>query len=374
MLNGFVHSFGTLPLLSNAKTRSICPEHPTGEPGKGGMATEGVSKSRATSAGLGQGWKISPYYNIEPGQCLELASIDGPGIIQSLWFAGGYSRELILRIYWDNQDNPSVECPLTEFFAYSWHRYDAYRISGSEQFAGPFFQLNSIPVNVNPNRGFNCFWPMPFRKHCRITLENRGRFDYRAFYQINYALTEVPDDAAYFHAYFRRTKAVPTNTDYIIIDDVAGRGQYVGTALFVGLNGAGNWWGEGEIKFFMDDDKDFPTICGTGTEDYFGGAYDWDVDGVYHMYSAPYMGVHQIVQPDHRYQCQQRFSMYRWHIMDPVRFDKRLKVTIQDLGWDIPREKYLSRNDDFASVAYWYQTLPHVPFGDFPSADEIAFV
>jgi len=359
-------AFGDLTLLSNAKTRSLSPENINGEAGKGGMAVEGTAAFRA--AHLGRGWKINPYITIEPGATAVIADVDGPGVIQSMWFANAAARQLILRIYWDNQEYPSVECPLMEFFAYSWHK------SNADNKKGPFFQLSSLPVAVNPNRGFNCFWPMPFLSHCKMTIENRTEKPFNCYYQITFAQTEVPKDAAYFHAYFRRTNPVPYKEEYIIINNIRGKGHYVGTALFVGLNSSGNWWGEGEIKFFIDDDKEFPTICGTGTEDYFGGAYDWVVDGHYVTYTTPFMGMHQIIQPDGLFLSQQRFSMYRWHIADPIRFEKGLKVTIHDLGWVVSGQKYLSRRDDYASVAYWYQSLPTNQYGKFPEDDEIMFV
>lgn len=365
----FHYGLGNLPLLTNAKTRSISAENPTGDPGRGGMAIdEGAAADRM--AHLGQGWKASPWFDVAPGECLTIVDVAGPGIIQSMWFAGGAARQIIMRIYWDDQTIPSVECPLMEFFAYSWHKMTP------NYNKGPFFQLSSLPVAVNPNRGFNCFWPMPFRKHCRIEVENRSHEIYRCFYQVNYSLEEVSDDAGYFHAYFRLTNPVVAGENYTIIDNIKGKGQYVGTALFVGLNGNCNWWGEGEIKFYIDDDSEFPTICGTGTEDYFGGAYDWDVEGEYRTYTTPFMGVHQIIQPDGLYECQQRFSMYRWHIMDPIRFESRLRVTIQDLGLNFNGSsvKYLPRRDDMASVAYWYQTLPTESFGAFPGDDKIMFV
>lgn len=364
--NMFSYGLANLPLMIEAKTRSVCAENPKGAPGMGGRSTDGEAADHA--AHLGQGWKISPYYTIASGEERLLADIEGPGILQSMWFASGAARQIILRIYWEEQQLPSVECPLMEFFAYSWHKMNP------DKEKGPFFQLSSIPVAVNPNRGFNCFWPMPFRKRCRVSVENRSSSSYKCYYQINYSLQQIPEDMAYFHARFHRTNPVPYKKDFTIIDEIQGRGQYVGTALFVGLNSAGNWWGEGEIKFFIDDDTQFPTVCGTGTEDYFGGAYAWVVDGAYHTYTTPYMGVHQLIQPDGLFGCQQRFSMYRWHIMDPIRFEKKLRVTIQDLGWETPGGKYLSRMDDMAAVAYWYQTLPTAPFARILNDCEIMFV
>lgn len=365
MMNQFFHSLGNLPLITDAVSRSLSAENPTGEPGKGATAETGVNE---WARDLGKGWKLRPYIDIQPGETVTIADVDGPGVIQSMWFANASARQLILRIYWDGQEQPSVECPLMEFFAYSWYRH------GGKNTQGPFFQLSSIPVAVNPNRGFNCYWPMPFRKKCRMTVENRTDMVFACYYQINYTLTGLPDNTGYFHAHFRCTKMLPYKENYTIIDGIEGEGQYVGTALFVGLNGSGDWWGEGEIKFYMDGDNEYPTICGTGTEDYFGGAYDWVVDGEYTLYTTPYLGVHQLVQPDDLFQSQRRFSMYRWHIMDPIRFKKRLRVTIQDLGLNRPEKKFLVRRDDMASVAYWYQNLPAKPFAPFSADEDIMFI
>ncbi|MFQ5809808.1 MAG: glycoside hydrolase family 172 protein [Armatimonadota bacterium] len=356
--NGLGMSLGSLPRLSGAKTRSLSAENPTGEKGKGGMATEGTGAGCARD--LGQGWKVSPSVRIEAGSTHDLADIEGPGAIQSIWLTGvgrrGHSRFYILRVYWDDQDVPAVECPAGDFFASAW---------------GPFAQINSLPVSVNPNHGYNCFWEMPFRKRCRMTLENRHREDMTLYYQINYTLTDVPDDVSYFHAQFRRSNPLPYKEPYTIVDGIKGQGQYVGTAMAWGVNSTG-WWGEGEIKFFIDGDDEFPTICGTGTEDYFGGAYNWDVDGQYTSYSTPFLGMH-CFPPDGTYQSQQRFSLYRWHVMDPVRFESDLRVTIQALGWR-DGGRYLPLQDDIASVAYWYQTLPTAPFPPLPDEDYLEII
>jgi len=135
------------------------------------------------------------------------------------------------------------------------------------------------------------------------------------------------------------------------------------------VNNSG-WWGEGEIKFFLDDDGQFPTICGTGTEDYFCGSYNFENQEThrYQEFTTPYAGLHQVLRPDGLYESQQRFGLYRWHIMDPIRFDKNLKVTIQALGWRADR-RYLPLQDDIASVAFWYQTEPHVAFPKLPEKD-----
>lgn len=358
---------GALPFMSGAQTRSICAENHSGGKGMGAMSTDGAAWGCAEH--LGRGWKVSPYYVIPAGEDFLLADIEGPGKIESIWFGGNVSRDYILRFYWDGSETPAVECPLAEFFAYGWQTDGM-----GKAFSGPFHQLNSLAVTVNPNRGLNCFWPMPFQKRCRVTIENRGPREYVCYYQINYSLCEIPQNAGYFHAQYRQRVPLDYAEEYCILDGVSGRGQYAGTALFVGLNSAGNWWGEGEIKFYLDGDTEFPTICGTGTEDYFGGSYDWEVDGEYVTYSTPFMGMYQIVRPDSLYSHQLRFSMYRWHVMDPIRFQRDLRVTIQDLGWVIPGEKYLARRDDIASVAYWYGANPSLERRTLPTRDELVLV
>ena len=351
--NGLDMNLGNLSRLSHAKTRSISPENFTGEKGKGGMSTDGLAANAARD--LGQGWKVSPYIHIESKQTFTLAEIEGPGAIQQIWMTPtGNLRYSILRFYWDGESEPSVEVPVGDFFACGW---------------GKYAQVTSLPVCVNPGSGFNCYWEMPFRKSCKVTMENLDEKRMTLYYQINYTLTDVPDDAAYFHAQFRRSNPLPYKTDFVILDGVKGWGHYVGTYMTWGVNNNG-WWGEGEIKFFIDGDKKFPTICGTGTEDYFCGSYGFENPETreYQEYTTPYAGMPQVIRPDGHNISQQRFGLYRWHIMDPVRFEKDIKVTIQALGWR-SGGRYLSLQDDIASVAYWYQTEPHASFPKLPDKD-----
>nr|WP_246859035.1 glycoside hydrolase family 172 protein [Chitinophaga sp. XS-30] len=154
-----------------------------------------------------------------------------------------------------------------------------------------------------------------------------------------------------------------------MVDGIKGKGQYVGTYMAWGVNNNG-WWGEGEIKFFMDGDNKYPTICGTGTEDYFCGSYNFDNKGRYQEFSTPYAGLHQVIRPDGLYKSQQRFGLYRWHVMDPVRFDKELKITIQDLGWR-SGGRYLPQQSDISCVVFWYQREPHAPFPKLQAKDEL---
>ncbi len=182
----------------------------------------------------------------------------------------------------------------------------------------------------------------------------------------------MPEGHGYFHAQFRRTNPLPYKECYTILDNIEGNGHYVGTYMFWGVNNTG-WWGEGEIKFYLDGDKEYPTICGTGTEDYFCGSWNFDIGGKYQEFCTPYAGLSKVIRPDGLYSSQQRFSLYRWHICDPVYFKKDIKVTIQALGWR-NGGRYLPLQDDISSVAFWYQDSICKSFPPFPSADELEIV
>lgn len=362
--NGLDMNMGSLSRLSDAKTRSISPENFTGEKGKGGMADpvknkdqRNVANSAHQARDLGVGWKVNPYIRINPGETFTIAEIEGSGAIQHIWMTPtGNWQFSIIRFYWDDETEPSIEAPIGAFFGMAWN---------------VFAPLNSLAVTVNPGSAFNCYWKMPFRKKCRITVENINNEEpMNLYYQVDYTLTEVGEDEGYFHAQYRRSHPT-TASEHVILDGVKGKGQYVGTYMGIGVNNNG-WWGEGEIKFFMDGDKDFATIVGTGTEDYFCGSYNFEnrTTHQYQEYSTPYAGLHQVIRPDGVYNSQQRFGMYRWHIQDPIRFDKDLKVTIQDLGWR-HGDRYLPQQSDIITVAYWYQREPHAHFPTLPTKDEL---
>ena len=301
--NGLDMNMGNLSRLSNAQSRSISPENFTGEKGKGAMADPVRDKdvrNKANAAGpakdLGKGWKVNPFIIVKPGETVTIAEIDGPGAIQQIWMTPtGNWRFSILRMYWDDEKEPSVECPVGDFFASAFNEYA---------------QLSSLAVCVNPGSAFNCYWKMPFRKKARITLENiNNAEEMRLYYQINYTLTEVPEDEGYFHAQFRRSN--PTQgSSHTLVDGIKGKGQYVGTYLAWRVND-NCWWGEGEIKFYMDGDKEYPTICGTGTEDYFCGSYNFENQKThqYQEFTTPYAGMHQVIRPDGLYRT--RFVLKR---------------------------------------------------------------
>ncbi len=377
--DGLNMNMGTLPLLSDAKTRSISPENFTGEKGKGGMATLEDGSASYAARELGQGWKVNPYVRIKPGQTFIMAEIEGPGAIQHIWMTPtGNNRLNIFRIYWDGEENPSIECPVGDFFACG---------------AGDYHKVTSLPVCVNPRSGFNCYWLMPFRKSCKVTMTNIDDKEMTLYYQIDYTLTDVPETAGYLHAQFRRVNPLPDKEVYTIVDGIKGKGHYVGTYMTWGSNSPG-WWGEGEIKFYMDGDTDFPTICGTGTEDYFCGSYGFekhDGTGGYETFTTPFVGMPQVLNPEGRVvrtskihkpdgsieeitkvinDDMPRFSLYRWHIMDPVRFEQDLKVTMQALGWQ-SEGRYLPLKDDLSSVAFWYQAEPHESFPPLPEKNKL---
>ncbi len=332
----------SLPQLRDAETRSISAENPTGERG-GGAKMEPTPLSDAS--GLGKGWKVSPDIVLPRRRTVTIAEIAGPGVIQHIWITVHEQayRDAIFRVYWDGETEPSIESPLGDFFA------NAH---------GMRYPVNSMMMVVNPSGGFNSYWPMPFRKSARITVENQRPEDIPGFfYQITYSLEPVPENAAYFHASWRRSLTTREHPEHTIVDGIEGRGHYVGT--FIGWEQLSNgWWGEGEVKFYLDGDGEYPTICYTGTEDYFGGAWNFGDT----TFSTPFLGYPLFHKPAGQIP---KHAIYRWHVPDPIRFRKNLRVTIQALGhW--PNTKFQPLTDDISSVAYWYQTEPHKPFPALP--------
>jgi len=342
-----------LALLSSAQSRSMSAENPTGAKGGGGAATTGTGAEAARD--LGPGWKVSPSITIAPATTATLAAITGTGTIQHIWLTTHvrHWRHLLLRMYWDDDPTPAVETPLGDFFCNGW---DAYA------------PVASLPIAVNPHGGFNSYWEMPFRRAARITIESLAEEPVALYYQIDYTLGDVPEAAAYFHAQWRRSNPLPYKGVHTLLDGIVGSGHYVGTYIAWGVNNAG-WWGEGEIKFYLDGDAEYPTICGTGTEDYFGGAWNFDVPGQgYTTFTTPYLGLCQVLRPDGLYRSQQRFGLYRWHMADPIHFHQDIRVTIQALGWRADR-RYLPLQDDIASTVFWYQKETSSAKPPSPQAD-----
>ena len=336
-MDGFGMGTG-MAMLTGGRSRAVSAENPTGAKGAGGAALEGTGAGAARD--LGRGWKVSPSIHVQPGASVTLADITGPGVIRHVWLTTRPDdwRSLVLRVFWDDASPAAVAVPLGDFFCQGWCEYA---------------QVSSVPVAVNPYGGLNCYWEMPYRRRARFELENVGAGAAVVYYQVDYELADVDERAGYLHAQWRRSNPLADRQAHPILDGVRGAGHFAGAYLAWGSNSPG-WWGEGEVKFYLDGDDEFPTICGTGTEDYFGGAWNFDVppDG-YRTYTTPYLGLPQVLRPDGLYRSQQRFGMYRWHLLDPVRFSADIRVTVQALGWR-PDGRYRPLRDDIASTAWWY--------------------
>ncbi|AQQ71547.1 hypothetical protein SMSP2_01922 [Limihaloglobus sulfuriphilus] len=289
---------------------------------------------------------------IEPGQTLEIANLQGPGVINHIWSTMVigelfHPRLLVIRMYWDGSQHPSVECPLGDFFGVGF---------GLER------DLHSKPINVGSHgRARNCYWKMPFRESARITITNEGRKAISPFFwYVDWQqVPSLPDNAAYFHAMYRQEH--PARPGNYVVADIEGEGQYVGTLLNIHQK-QGSWWGEGDDFFFIDGEKE-PSLRGTGSEDYLCDA--WGV----RLSSYPEYGtsVFEYNAPD------SRTSSYRWHISDPVSFDKSLRFEIEHKGVVFDEKGELithfgERDDDFSSVAFWYQRQIHKPFPPLPPA------
>ena len=366
--------FSKITKITSGKTRLFSAENVYGKKGSGGMADITATPQQdvvdigqiwggpnSAARDLGQKWKVRPCITIAPESITTLLDTEGPGRITHIWFTVDQNRfrDLILRIYWDGEELPSVESPVGDFFCNGFSKA---------------LKITSIPINVNPTGGMNCYFPMPFRKSAKMTIENRRpeKID-GFFYAISVDEDEVAADEAYFHAMFRRTNPLKYMDDYLIIDGIKGKGHYVGTQICWQQN-SGGWWGEGEFKAFIDGDTEYPSYCTTGTEDYFGGAWCFNDN-----YSAPFLGYQDMMtlglfgekRPtnDHG----NRHSMYRFHIMDPIRFESDFKATIQAIGWR-SEGRYLPLCDDIASVAYWYQLEPHAKFEALGSRDDLEVI
>jgi len=341
---------GSLPYGAGAVTRQISAENPTGEKGGGCRWDPDPTDPNLPHSGpaldLGRGWKVHPFISVRPGETATLAQIEGPGCINQVFITSSLAkyRDLILRFHWDGDSRPAVETPLGDFFCMG---HDT----------APHHVL-SLPVTVAPKRGCNCYWQMPFRRSARITLENKGAEEANIVaYRVLYKLHEIPEDAAYFHAQWRRSTPPQDCPEHVILDGIRGKGLYVGTSLAWVALGKG-WWGEGEVKFYLDGDGEFPTLADNGTEDYFGGA--WCFYGPdkkeEQVFNSPFLGLPLADLGEGT--GPRRFSLYRWHLLDSIGFERDIKVTVQALGWSADKTRYAPLSDDISSVAYYYQMAP----------------
>ena len=294
------------------------------------------------------------YRALPAGGTLTLLDDAGPGEVTHVWItiASGerfHLKKIVLRMYWDGEAAPSVEAPVGDFFGLG---------------LGDYFLYQSLPLAVGGDKALNCFFPMPFQKHARITLTNQGRETADAIYwNIDYRAyrSPLPADLLYFHAQYRQgtpNKAIPGNKfnldgkDNYVWMEAAGRGHFVGVTMSV-LENADGWWGEGDDMFFVDGEA-LPSINGTGSEDYFLGA--WDFGGKqfsYELFGAPVVG------PERE---GSRWSVYRFHLDSPITFTKSLRASIEHGHAN-------DRGDNYYSVAYWYQAEPHAAFPALPPVD-----
>ena len=333
--------------IKNRQSFGFSAENPTGQ-------KNGGTKGKDCE-------KLRPCIQIAPGETVTLCDTDGPGMITHIWFTGYVGHSFVMRIYWENEEFPSVEAPISAFFGCAYDENFKDR-------DGNYIVLNSAKILTAPGRGFNSYWEMPFAKHCRITMENRGKKEETLYYMISGWYGEIPQDAGYFHAAYRQEHPVTKGRAYTIIDGIEGRGCFAGVTLATGMNGSNTCCVEGEAKMYIDNDQ-YPSMNYTGTEDYFCGSYGFGNDIIlnrYQTFSGMYTGLFAIMGDNREfYNGQQRFLLYRFHEKDPVYFSKNFKMTIDNLGWTGPRY------DDYTSVVYWYLEKPSKLAKELPSDEEM---
>jgi hypothetical protein len=303
-------------------TRWISPENPTGAKGQGGITNKGA--------------KGNAFYVVSPGESMTLFDVDGAGIITRMWMSGtiGVNRKqrraVRIDMFWDNAQKPAVSAPIGDFFGIALGlsaRYD------NELFSNP------------EARSFNFTIPMPFRKSARISITNESKEEVWIWYDINYLqLKKLPDDAMYFHAFWNRDPKTTPGVDYEILPEVKGKGRYIGTNIGVIGDSVyrGTWFGEGEVKMYLDGDQELPTLVGTGTEDYIGTGWGQG------EFASRYFG--SLISDKEN----DLYAFYRYHIKDPVYFHSGCRVTIQQMG-NSNKNDILKRNEKGAGISpVWF--------------------
>jgi hypothetical protein len=307
-------------------SRSISFENPTGKPGEGGKA----------ASPLGVGRKGSAYREVKPGETVPLCDLDGPGTIRHIWLTvenrPENMRGVVLRAYWEGQEHPSIECPVGDFF-------------GNAQ--GKIVTYGSAVHSSSSSGGMNIWLPMPFVKHARFTVTNETPKKTFLFYQMDLTLGDkLPADVGRLHVLFRRENPTVEKKDFEILPLRKNKGRYVGAVIGVRNLHPKQWWGEGEIKVYMDGDTQFPTICGTGSEDYVGLA--WGLQQATFLYNGCSLREKGLV------------SMYRWHLLDPYAWRKEARITIQQLTW-VEGTGPVDTADDWSCATFWYEPTPSAP-------------
>lgn len=317
-------------LHTGVVSRSISFENPTGAPGQGGKA---ASK-------LGVGRKGAPCRTIKPGETVGLCDIEGPGMIRHFWMTTSNVhnslRSIVIRAYWEGQAHPSIECPLGDFMGFAHGKVTPYQSA-----------VHSISVS----RGVNLWLPMPFTKRARITFSNEGAEPVILFYQIDYTLGDRHShDVGRLHCLFRRENPTTPMQDFELLPQRQGSGRFIGSVVGVRPSAAG-WWGEGEVKMYFDGDKDFPSYCGTGTEDYAGQGWGFS--------PSPYL-YNGCSLTDNNF-----FSFYRWYLPDPIYWRKEARIVFQQIGYQ-KGHGLVNRTDDWSCATFWYESSPSAPLPPMP--------
>ena len=310
-------------------SRSISFENPTGAPGEGGKA----------ASNLGVGRKGSPSRTIKPGESVGLCNIEGPGTIRHIWVTTRGEplnlRSCVVRAWWDDQEHPGIECPLGDFFGFAH---------------GKVMPYHSAVHSVGPKAGMNIWLPMPFVKRAKFSFTNEGEKAIPLFYQIDYTIGEKhPEDVGRLHVLFRRENPTTEKKDLELLPLRKNKGRFIGAVIGIRNVHPDQWWGEGEIKVYFDGDQQFPTICGTGSEDYVG--LSWGIQQTPFFYNGCSLNQNNFV------------SMYRWHLPDPVAWRKQCRITIQQIAW---KGGLAETQDDWSSATFWYEPVPSAPLPRLP--------
>ena len=316
-------------------SRSISFENPTGAPGEGGKA----------ASALGVGRKGAPARTIKPGEEVQLCDIEGPGTIRHIWITTAREpvnqRALIVRAWWDDQDHPSIECPIGDFFGFAH---------------GKIMPYQSAVHSVGSTGGRNIWLPMPFVKRVKMTFCNQAQQEVPLFYQIDYTIGDQhPTDVGRLHVLFRRENPTTQKQDFELLPQRQNKGRFIGSVIGIRNLHPEQWWGEGEVKVYMDGDQEFPTICGTGSEDYVGLA--WGIQQTPFLYNGC-----SLDQKDET-SGHVFVSMYRWHLPDPIAWQREARITIQQISWT---NGLAETQDDWSCATFWYEPVPSAPLPALP--------
>jgi hypothetical protein len=311
-------------------SRSISFENPTGAPGEGGKA----------ESNLGVGRKGKPSIRFKPAETVTLCDIQGPGTIRHIWMttsrAPANLRSLVIRAFWEDQKHPGIECPIGDFMGFAHGKVQVY---------------HSAVHSLGQNAGMNIWLPMPFVKRARITLTNEGEKEVPLYYQIDYTINDRHGAGiGRLHVLFRRENPTTEKEDFVLLPTRKGKGRFMGALMGIRNLHPGQWWGEGEIKIFMDGDSEYPTICGTGSEDYVCLSYGMQQTPF--LYNGCNLNQNNFV------------SMYRWHLPDPIYWERECRITIQQIAWN---QGLAEVSDDWSTATFWYEPVPNAPLPEMPS-------